>query len=87
MLLAFNVEIIGIIAAVCTTVAFVPQAYKIWKEKSAKEVSLSMYLVMFTGLILWLYYGFLIDSLSIKLANTVTIMLVLMIIYYKIRYK
>lgn len=87
MLLAFNVEIIGIIAAVCTTAAFVPQAYKIWKEKSAKEVSLSMYLVMFTGLILWLCYGFLIDSLSIKLANTVTIMLVLMIIYYKIRYK
>lgn len=62
MLLAFNVEVIGIIAAVCTTAAFVPQAYKIWKEKSAKEVSLSMYLVMFTGLILWLYYGFLIDS-------------------------
>lgn len=87
MLLAFNVEIIGIIAAVCTTAAFVPQAYKIWKEKSAKEVSLSMYLVMFTGLILWLCYGFLIDSLSIKLANTVTIMLVFMIIYYKIRYK
>lgn len=87
MFLAFNVEIIGVLAAVCTTAAFVPQAYKIWKEKSAKEVSLSMYLVMFTGLILWLYYGFLIDSLSIKLANTVTIMLVLMIIYYKIRYK
>lgn len=87
MFLAFNVEIIGILAAVFTTAAFVPQAYKIWKEKSAKEVSLSMYLVMFTGLILWLYYGFLIDSLSIKLANSVTILLVVMIIYYKIRYK
>ena len=81
----FNIEIIGIAAAICTTAAFAPQAYKIYREKSAKEVSLTMYLVMLTGLILWLIYGILMNSISIKLANTVSILLVLMIIYYKIK--
>ncbi len=80
-----NVEIIGVAAAICTTTAFAPQAYKIWKRKSAKEVSLSMYLIMFTGLILWLVYGILIESFSIKLANSVSIALVGMIIYYKVK--
>ena len=83
--MAFNVEIIGITAALCTTAAFAPQAYRIWKRKSAKEVSLTMYLIMLTGLILWLIYGILIDSFSIKLSNTVSILLVAMIIYYKIK--
>lgn len=83
--MSFNIEIIGIAAALCTTAAFAPQAYKIYKEKSAKEVSLTMYLVMLTGLILWLIYGIVINSISIKLANTVSIGLVVMIIYYKLR--
>ena len=82
-----NVEIIGVLAALCTTIAYAPQAYKIFKEKSAKEVSLSMYLILLLGLILWLTYGFLIDSFAIKLANTVTMALALSIIYFKVRYK
>lgn len=83
----FNVEIIGVLAAIFTTIAYAPQAYKIFKDKSAKEVSLSMYLILLTGLILWLTYGILIDSFAIKLANTVTIALAVSIIYFKIRYK
>ena len=82
-----NVEIIGVLAALCTTIAYAPQAYKIFKEKSAKEVSLSMYLILVLGLILWLTYGFLIDSFAIKLANTITMVLALSIIYFKLRYK
>ncbi len=82
-----NVEVIGVLAALCTTIAYAPQAYKIFKEKSAKEVSLSMYLILLLGLILWLTYGFLIDSFAIKLANTITMVLALSIIYFKLRYK
>ncbi len=78
-------EIIGLAAALCTTASFAPQAYKIYTEKSAKEVSLTMYLVMLAGLILWLIYGIVMNSISIKLANTVSICLVVMIIYYKLR--
>lgn len=83
----FNYEIIGTLAAILTTISFVPQVVKIWKLKSAENVSLSMYLVLFTGLVLWLWYGFLIDSFSIKFANTITLILVSFIIYFKIKYK
>lgn len=83
----FNVEIIGLIAATFTTAAFVPQVVKTWKTKSGENLSLSMYLVMLTGVIMWLIYGIQINSLSIILANIVTIILVCVIIFLKFRYK
>jgi MtN3 and saliva related transmembrane protein len=69
-------EIIGLIAAVCTTFAFVPQVMKVWKTKQTKDLSLRMYSIMFIGILLWLIYGIRIDSLSIILANVVTAILV-----------
>ncbi len=83
----FNIEIIGLIAATLTTASFVPQVYKIWNTKEVENISLSMYLVMLTGVFLWLTYGVLIDSISIILANIVTAILVCMIIFFKFRYK
>jgi len=85
--MAFNIEIVGLAAGVLTTIAYLPQVHKTWKTKSVKELSLSMYLVMFTGVSLWLTYGILIESISIILANTVTIMLTLIIIFFKLKYK
>ena len=85
--MAFNIEIVGLIAGVLTTIAYLPQVRKTWKTKSVKELSLSMYLVMFTGVSLWLTYGILMQSISIILANTVTIILTLIIIYFKLKYK
>ena len=78
-------EIIGLIAAVCTTFAFVPQVIKVWKTKQTKDLSLRMYSIMFLGILLWLVYGILIDSLSIKLANLVTATLVGTILVYIIK--
>lgn len=83
----FSIEIIGLIAAFFTTAAFVPQVIKTWKTKEVENLSLSMYLTMLTGVILWLIYGININSLSIILANIVTITLVCVIIFLKIRYK
>ena len=85
--MAFNIEIVGLVAATLTTAAFVPQVYKTWKTKSVKELSLTMYLVMFMGILLWLTYGILINSFSIILANIVTGLLVLLLIYLKLRHK
>ena len=85
--MAFNIEIVGLVAATLTTAAFVPQVYKTWKTKSVKELSLTMYLVMFMGILLWLTYGILINSFSIILANIVTGLLVLLLIYLKFRHK
>ncbi len=47
------IDAIGFIAAILTTAAFLPQVYKIWKLKSAKDVSMTMYLVMLSGVCLW----------------------------------
>lgn len=78
-------EIIGIIAASLTTSGFIPQVYKIYKEKNAKGVSLTMYLILFIGVLLWLVYGILIGSLSIIIANSVTALLQLCVIIYKLK--
>ena len=80
-------EIIGLMAALLTTAAYVPQAYKTWKTKSAGNISLTMYIAMFIGIILWLIYGIHLQSLAMIIANTVTAILTLMILIFKIRYK
>jgi MtN3 and saliva related transmembrane protein len=83
----FQIEIIGFVAAILTTASFVPQVYKIWKTKSAQGVSLSMFLIFFTGVSLWFVYGVLLGSCSMIIANTITGILALMIIYFKFKYK
>jgi len=82
-----TIEIIGLIAATCTTAAFVPQVYKALKEKSTADISLTMYVVLFIGLILWLIYGIYHESLAIILANTITGVLVIIMLVLKIKHK
>jgi len=80
-------EIIGLIAAILTTGAFVPQVYKTWKSKSVDDISMTMYSVLFIGVVLWLLYGISLNSLPIILANSITGILVLMVIIFKFRFK
>lgn len=80
-------EIIGLIAAVLTTSAFVPQVYKVWKSKSTESLSLTMYLAFFVGIVLWLVYGIHLNSLAMILSNTVTGALALILIVLKLKYK
>lgn len=78
-------EIVGLSAAFLTTSAFIPQVYKIYKEKNADGISLTMYIILFTGVILWFIYGILIGSLSIIIANGVSALLQLSIIIFKLK--
>lgn len=79
---SLQVEIIGLIAASFTTFAFVPQVFKIWKNSNASGVSISMYVIMLIGICIWLYYGFLIRSLAVIIANLVSGLLQLFIITF-----
>ena len=81
------VEWIGYVAAILTTIAYVPQAFKIWKTKSADGVSLTMYLVMLSGISLWGVYGILIESNPIIMANVISFVLLSTIIVFKIKQK
>ncbi len=77
-----EIEIIGLVAAVLTTFAFVPQFFKIWKKRDASGVSVSMYFIMFTGICIWFYYGVLIDSFAVMTANIASGILQLFIIVF-----
>ena len=80
-----NYEIIGFIAAILTTSSFLPQLIKVWKTKSSKGVSILMYFVMLSGVILWGVYGYLIESKSVLIANIVAglLQIVILILIFK----
>ena len=79
--------IIGMAAAILTTVAYVPQAIKSIRLKSTGDISLIMYIAMNAGILLWLAYGIAISNLPVILANSVTIIFTGTILFIKIRYK
>ena len=81
------VSVIGFAAAVLTTVSFVPQVIRAWRSRSTRDISLPMFSVMALGIVLWLIYGALIGDLPLIIANVVTLILVLMILFLKLRYK
>ena len=77
----------GLVAGVLTTISFVPQVVKTWRSKSAKDLSWSMFLLFWTGVLLWLIYGIAIDNIPIIIANAFTLILASIILYFKARFK
>lgn len=82
-----KIVIIGTIAAVCTTISFLPQVIKIYHTKHTSDLSLPMYVIFSFGIVMWLWYGFMTNSLPIILANAVTFVLAVYILAAKIKYK
>ena len=81
-----SIDLLGMAAGTLTTIAFIPQAWLTWKTKRADGVSLGMYAVFVTGIVLWLVYGIALGALPVILANAVTLVLALFILGMKIRY-
>ena len=79
--------LIGLLAATLTTLSFVPQVVKTWKMKETRDISLSMFLILGIGIILWTVYGFMIQDLPVILANCVSFIFTAIIIFFKVRYK
>lgn len=69
------VNLIGSVAAVCTTVAFVPQILKI-RRQGGEDLSYPMLLLYLTGIVLWLVYGLMLHAAAVIWANAVTTVLV-----------
>ena len=83
----FNyIDLFGFLAALLTTIAFLPQLYKTWKTKSADDVSLIMLILFITGLICWIIYGLKIQSIPILVANVVTFIFNFSILILKLSY-
>ena len=79
--------LIGLIAGVCTTIAFVPQAIKVIRTKHTKDISLATYLMLTIGVFLWLVYGLFIKDLPLAIANSITLLFAFIILIFKIKYK
>lgn len=79
------VDVIGLAAGSLTTLAFLPQVFKVWRTRSAQDLSLGMYLAFTVGVALWLAYGVLLHAWPIVLANAVTLALAGLILVFKLR--
>lgn len=78
-------SIIGYTAAVCTTVAFVPQAVKVLRTGDTQSLSLQTFCLFTLGVLLWFIYGIIIEDTIVMLANAVTEVLAVTILAVKIR--
>lgn len=76
---------IGTLAGVFTTIAFIPQVAKTWKTQSASDISLWMFLLFSSGVLLWLIYGVLLHAIPIIAANGITLTLSVSILALKVK--
>ena len=81
-----DLDLLGYLAAVLTTGAFVPQAFKTIRTRDTSGISLGMYMIFTSGVALWFVYGVELGSWPIIVANAVTFMLVATILALKLRH-
>jgi MtN3 and saliva related transmembrane protein len=81
-----TITLVGYIAGTLTTISFVPQVARAWKLKETRDLSLAMLLFFAAGVLLWTLYGVWTGSLPIIAANTVTFVLILVLLGMKIKY-
>lgn len=71
---------------ILTTVAFLPQVIKAHQTKHTKDLSLVMYLLFSLGLVFWSIYGVILNETPLILANVVTLIMAIYILYLKVKY-
>lgn len=82
------VDFLGAAAGAVTTLTFLPQVIKTWREKSAKDVSLTMFVIAVTNEIMWITWAALIEptNWTIIWTNAILMAMALTMIYFKLRY-
>jgi MtN3 and saliva related transmembrane protein len=81
-----GVDVLGYVAGLITAFTFFPQVIKTWKTKSAKDVSLAMFVIAFTNQILWLAFGALRADPVIIITNAVMLVMTSLMISLKLKY-
>ncbi|MDD1681582.1 MAG: SemiSWEET transporter [Methanoregula sp.] len=82
-----TIVLVGYIAGTLTTLSFVPQVARAWKLKETRDLSLAMLLLFALGVLLWTLYGIWTGSVPIIAANIVTFVLILVLLWMKIKYQ
>ncbi|MDJ0844583.1 SemiSWEET transporter [Crocosphaera sp.] len=78
---------IGLLAGTLTTISFFPQMLKTWKTRSTKDISLEMFLLFCSGLLLWIVYGLFLQDIPVIMTNVATFILAFPILVLKLKYK
>lgn len=80
-------DVLGYSAGAVTSLTFLPQVIKTWREKSARDISLLMFIIAAVNEIMWIAYGALLDNWVIILTNTVVLSMSCIMIFFKLNYK
>ena len=78
------IDIIGILAGLLIIISFIPQLVTIIKHRRARDISISMYIILLIAQILWIVYGFLKSDLQIIITNSTTAFLTILIIGFSL---
>jgi MtN3 and saliva related transmembrane protein len=81
------IEYVGLFGAFLSAVTFIPQVIKAWQSKSVGDLSLLMLLIVFMSVIVWLVYGFYLKLLPVVIANSIILVLSLVLLYFKFTFK
>jgi len=81
------INFIGYVGSFLTAITFVPQVYKSWQSGSVGDLSIWMISIVVTSTVVWLVYGFAIQSGPVIAANVVVFALTLVLLYFKIRFE
>lgn len=81
------VPLTGYVAATLSTLSFLPQVWKTWKSRSARDLSLGMLGFFSVGVFLWLVYGLAIGAMPVIVANALTLVLTLALVAMKLTFK
>lgn len=80
------IQFIGIGAGILTSISMLPQIIKTFKEKKAEEISLLMILALIIGISGWIWYGILRDDLPIIITNCFSLVLNLILLFFRFKY-
>ena len=81
------IELTGHIGSILSSITFIPQVFKVYKTKSAKDLSLTMMLIVLSSTIIWLIYGIGKELLPVIICNAIICLLSVLLIYFKFSFK
>ena len=80
------INIVGVVASICTATSLIPQLIKIIRDKKADDISLPMLAILFAGVALWIWYGVMKNDLIIIISNAISLMLNAVIVVLSVKY-
>ena len=81
------IEYVGLFGAFLTSITFIPQVYKAWQTRSVGDLSTWMVLIVIISAMVWLVYAIYLNLLPVIIANSIILVLALLLLYFKLSFK